>query len=61
MAHDPAANDDFMTMTTEQTLRSLDGVRPLYILPVDPLAEEVLIPGFLAATKVDCMIGFFSS
>ena len=39
----------------------LDGVRPLYILPADPLAEEVLIPGFRVAGKVDCMVGFFSS
>ncbi|MCB9957178.1 MAG: DEAD/DEAH box helicase family protein [Rhodospirillaceae bacterium] len=35
--------------------------RPLYILPADSLAEEVLIPGFQAAAKVDCMVGFFSS
>jgi hypothetical protein len=27
-------------------LRSLQDIRPLYILPADPLAEEVLIPGF---------------
>ena len=31
------------------------------MLPVDPLAEEVLIPGFQAANNVDCMVGFFSS
>lgn len=42
-------------------LRFLQGIRPLYILPSDPLAEEVLIPGFQSATKVDCMVGFFSS
>jgi len=39
----------------------MDDVRPLYMLPVDPLAEEVLIPGFQAAGRVDCMVGFFSS
>ena len=61
MAHDPAVQDDPVTGTTERTLRSLDGVRPLYMLPADPLAEEVLIPGFRAAAKVDCMVGFFSS
>lgn len=61
MAHDPAVHDDPVTVTTERTLRSLDGVRPLYMLPADPLAEEVLIPGFRAAAKVDCMVGFFSS
>ena len=31
------------------------------MLPSDPLAEEVLIPGFRAAGIVDCMVGFFSS
>lgn len=31
------------------------------MLPADPLSEEVLIPGFQAAGKVDCMVGFFSS
>lgn len=42
-------------------LQSLPGIRPLYFLPNDPLAEEVLIPGFQTATSVDCMVGFFSS
>ena len=31
------------------------------MLPKDPVAEEVLIPSFGAATRVDCMVGFFSS
>ena len=31
------------------------------MLPVDPPAEEVLIPGLQVAGKVDCMVGFFSS
>jgi superfamily II DNA or RNA helicase len=31
------------------------------MLPSDPFAEEVLIPGFKGAKKVDCMVGFFSS
>ena len=31
------------------------------MLPLDPLVEEVLIPGFQAADKVNCMVGFFSS
>ena len=42
-------------------MRSFPDILPLYILPTDPLAEEVLIPGFRAASKVDCMVGFFSS
>ncbi len=36
-------------------------IRPLYLLPKEPLAEEVLIPGFQNAARVDCMAGFFSS
>lgn len=42
-------------------LRALDDVRPLYVLPRDPFAEEILIPAFAAAEQVDCMVGFFSS
>lgn len=61
MVNDPAVQDDPLTATQERTLRSLEGVRPLYMLPADPLAEEVLIPGFQEAEKVDCMVGFFSS
>lgn len=61
MAHDPGAQDVPLSVATERTLRSLGGVRPLYMLPSDPLDEEVLIPGFRAAGKVDCMVGFFSS
>ena len=52
---------ELKTVTGYRSLRSLDGVRPLYILPADSLAEEVLIPGFQAANTVDCMVGFFSS
>lgn len=55
MAHDPA------TIALGQGLRSIDAVRPLYLLPADPFAEEVLIPGFQTAATVDCMVGFFSS
>ncbi|MCY4427642.1 MAG: DEAD/DEAH box helicase family protein [Halieaceae bacterium] len=42
-------------------MQSLEPIRPLYMLPADPLAEEVLIPGFQTADTVDCMVGFFSS
>lgn len=44
-----------------RTLQALERVRPLYMLPTDPLTEEVLIPGFQAADRVNCMVGFFSS
>lgn len=44
-----------------KSLSSLTTIAPLYILPRDPFAEEVLIPGFENAEKVDCMAGFFSS
>ena len=47
--------------TGGEALASLSDIRPLYFLPADPLADEVLIPGFRAASKVDCMVGFFSS
>lgn len=53
--------DSSVTTLGKQSLRSLDGIRPLYMLPVDPLVEEVLISGFQVAGKVDCMVGFFSS
>lgn len=41
--------------------RSLDQAKPLYLLPSDNFAEEVLIPAFRAASAADCMVGFFSS
>lgn len=43
------------------SLRDLDAIRPLYFLPRDPFAEEVLIPAFGVSDRVDCMVGFFSS
>lgn len=43
------------------SLRSVPDIRPLYILPKDSMAEEVLIPSFSVAARVDCMVGFFSS
>jgi len=61
VANEPAVQDEAVIVTGKCSLRSLEGVRPLYMLPADPLAEEVLIPGFQAADKVDCMVGFFSS
>lgn len=42
-------------------LRFLQGIRGLYFVPADPLSDEVLIPGFQAAERVDSMVGFFSS
>ena len=44
-----------------KSLKALSQTRPLYVLPSDPLAEEVLIPGFKESSQVDCMVGFFSS
>lgn len=46
---------------TAAALKALSHIRPLYFLPTDPLVDEVLIPGFRAARRVDCMVGFFSS
>ena len=48
-------------MNNNMTLRSVPDIRPLYILPEDPVTEEVLIPCFQSTTQVDCMMGFFSS
>lgn len=42
-------------------LHFLPEMKPLYILPKDPLLEEVLIPCFRTSTHVDIMMGFFSS
>ena len=42
-------------------LRTICNIQPLYILPKDPLTNDVLIPCFKSATTVDCMMGFFSS
>ncbi len=42
-------------------LRAIPDTRPLYILPKEPVAKEVLIPSFKSATQIDCMMGFFSS
>ncbi len=46
---------------TNSVRRLSPRVRPLYMLPDDPLADDVLIPGFQSATSVDSMVGFFSS
>lgn len=48
-------------VTEGSRLRALEEIRPLYILPNDPLVDEVLVPAFKAAERVDCMVGFFSS
>ena len=50
-----------MTEINSMTLRSIPDIRPLYLLPDDPVTEEVFIPCFQATTQVDCMMGFFSS
>ena len=42
-----------------QNFRSTSDIKPLYMLPDDPLAEEVLIPGFQIADQVDCRQAFF--
>ena len=47
----------------EQTtgLTSLEGIKPIYILPNDPYISEVLIPSFQCSSNVDCMVGYFTS
>jgi len=43
------------------SFRELENLKPLYFLPNEAFAEEVLIPAFRLSEKADCMIGFFSS
>ena len=43
------------------SLRDVRGMNPLYVLPDDPLTEDVLIPSFSVADRVDAMMGFFTS
>ena len=50
-----------MTEISGTNLRLVPDIKPLYILPDDPFAEEVLIPCFKSSYRVDCMMGFFSS
>ena len=44
-----------------RSLREIEGISPLYILPADSLIDEVLIPGFTCAENVDSMMGYFTS
>lgn len=41
-------------------LRSIRGVRPIYFVPREDIAHDVLIPCLGNAVSVDCMVGFFS-
>ena len=62
MAHEwPTVHEKPVAAAESATLRALEDIRPLYILPSDPMAQEVLIPGFQLGESVDCMVGFFSS
>lgn len=56
-----ARQDGFNYASQSGGAGPLDDARPLYVLPADNLAEEVLIPSFAAATSARCMVGFFSS
>ena len=44
-----------------ERLSDIPGIQPIYFLPDDNLAEEVLIPCLAAGDTFDCMVGFFSS
>ena len=61
----PDERSAWIHRTTEMIERrpasTLDDARPLYFVPGDELAEEVLIPAFAQATSASCMMGFFSS
>ena len=49
------------TVDNSLQLQMIPGIRPIYSLPDDPFIQEVLIPGFTAASNVDCTVGFFTS
>ncbi len=49
------------TAGTSPLVQVMSSVNPLYWLPDDPLAEEVLIPGLAVASGINSMAGFFSS
>ena len=42
-------------------LSDITDIQPIYFLPEDNLAEDVLIPCLAAAGTFDCMVGYFSS
>src|SRR6266567_4609342 len=42
-------------------LRDLDRVKPVYKVPHDDLAREVMVPALAAAVHVRCMVGYFDS
>ena len=50
-----------LTATAPNSLRDIYGIKPIYLLPDDPLTDDVLIPAFTAAKRVDSMMGFFTS
>ena len=50
-----------MREINNMALRSVPNIHPLYILPDDPVTEEVLVPCFQSTAQVDCMMSFFSS
>lgn len=41
-------------------LRSIPGLRPIYFVPREDIATEVLIPCLANSKIVECMVGFFS-
>src|SRR5712691_7174763 len=41
-------------------LRDIAGLHPIYFVPREDIANEVLIPCLANSEGVDCMVGFFS-
>ena len=44
-----------------ERLSDITGIQPIYFLPDDNLADDVLVPCLSAADTFDCMVGYFSS
>ena len=53
------ALDDSAGQSGGLELSAFTDIRPLYFLPADPLAEEVLIPCFRVSCSLDFMVGIF--
>ena len=61
LAHEPPCPRHLQWTRSVTLLSAVPGIKPIYFLPDDNFAEEVLIPCLAAAGSFDCMVGYFSS
>ena len=50
-----------VTADAPSLMTALGDAHPLYVLPKDPVTEEVLLPALRATKSLDVMMGYFSS